>query len=412
MNNSSRFTSRGRMGRRIAALAALLGAALLLWSTLPVGAQTGATLVSNLGQTIRAYGQNHRDNIQAFTTGGHADGYTLTSVSLTFNVQDADANRLLGYEVEIWRTDAEGAPSSRVATLLKPSALVNGTNTFNAPGSGVYLVARTTYAVYWNVTRRDAGLNNDVVRLAETSNLAETGASGWSIANTNIQQPWNAAVGSGWTRFLNVSFLLSISGREGGAPVVATAPRPDPANLARSDVQWGPDGGVHPIPTRRSEISLNRPKDASGQIDLSPIAASVPAERQRHSRGFYVTTLVESPHNQPHLLRRLDYDRAPGSPLLKVRIWHVYYHADRGTNTVELLGDIFVGRSADRLTAPVEICLSPPREADPERIGLAVKGRLDPSWTILATTVEGGLVCAETTRVAWLTLVEARDEAA
>ncbi|MXV79700.1 MAG: hypothetical protein F4X58_13660 [Chloroflexi bacterium] len=71
-----------------------------------------------------------------------------------------------------------------------------------------------------------------------------------------------------------------------------------------------------------------------------------------------------------------------------------------------------MGLPSDRLTAPVKVCLHVPRAADSERLGLAVKGRLDPTWTILATTFKNGQFGAETTRVAWLTLVEAPDEAA
>ncbi|MCY3922514.1 MAG: hypothetical protein OXG27_08970 [Chloroflexi bacterium] len=131
------------------------------------------------------------------------------------------------------------------------------------------------------------------------------------------------------------------------------------------------------------------------------------------------------PAEQPGLVRRLTgggyaivvggvrYTIPADSPLLLVKIWHVYERAATGINTVELLGDLFIGWLSDRLTAPVEVCLPVPRSADPERLGLAVKGRLDPAWTILATTLKDGQVCAETTRVAWLTLVEApKDEAA
>jgi len=88
-----------------------------------------------------------------------------------------------------------------------------------------------------------------------------------------------------------------------------------------------------------------------------------------------------------------------------VKIWHVYERAATGINTVELLGDVFIPRPTDRLVAPVEVCLPVPRGSDPERLGLAVKGRLDPHWTILATTLKDGQVCAFATRVAWLTLV-------
>ena len=99
-----------------------------------------------------------------------------------------------------------------------------------------------------------------------------------------------------------------------------------------------------------------------------------------------------------------------GTPLLLIKIWHVDERAATGINTIELFGDTFIGHPSDRLTAPVEVCLPAPCSTDPERLGLAVKGRLDPVRTILATTFKEGQVCAETTRVAWLTLVEVPNE--
>ena len=88
-----------------------------------------------------------------------------------------------------------------------------------------------------------------------------------------------------------------------------------------------------------------------------------------------------------------------------MHIWHVYRHVGRGTNTVELLGEVFGGRAADRLAEPVEICLPAPAE-DAERARIAVRGRLDRDWTILETRLtDDGQLCAETTRVAWFTIV-------
>ncbi len=87
-------------------------------------------------------------------------------------------------------------------------------------------------------------------------------------------------------------------------PLAARLPRPDPPNLARNPIQWNAAGGLHPLPTRLSEISDNEPTAASGSVDLSNIAASVSEHLRRYSRGYYLTTQVFQPDEQPHLFRR------------------------------------------------------------------------------------------------------------
>jgi len=224
------------------------------------------------------------------------------------------------------------------------------------------------------------------------------------------------------------------------APVQAPPP-PDPANLARgaielngpgvaeSPVPSSPTQGIsaavrsttesrfptwmHPVPVRMSEIRSNKPRDASGTLDLRRIAASVSEELRRYSKGFYLTVMVERVAGHRHLFRSGDaldgegrsYELARRAPLLKVRIWHVFYHSGRGMNSIELLGEVFGGRVGDRLTQPVEVCLPGP-ESNVERAQIAVRGRFDRHWTILDSYLTfDGQICAQTTRVAWFTIV-------
>ena len=229
---------------------------------------------------------------------------------------------------------------------------------------------------------------------------------------------------------------IRVRGYSKSAPSTsAYQPPPDPPNLARGAIQLNTEAGgstrigaaagasvalasvpnsgrkvdrasgVHAVPVTLSEIRSNQPSGATGWLDLSAIAASVSEDLRRHSRGFYLTVLVESASGNRYLFRRLDYELARGAPLLKVHIWHVYRHVGRGTNTLELLGEVFGGRAADRLAEPVEICLPAPAE-DTDRAQIAVRGRLDPAWTILESHLTfDGRICAETTRVAWFTIV-------
>lgn len=183
-------------------------------------------------------------------------------------------------------------------------------------------------------------------------------------------------------------------------------------------------GGIQALPASINEISSNRPSGASGYVDLSTIAASVRAELQPHSRGYYLTTQVFALDERPALVQRAPggsrwivagdgerYQVVANQSLLLVKIWHVYYHTGRGQNSIELLGDAFLPRLDNRLTEPVKVCLPAPA-SDTERVRFAVKGRLDPHWTVLETRVEDGMVCADTVRVAWLALVLAPDEEA
>ncbi len=213
-------------------------------------------------------------------------------------------------------------------------------------------------------------------------------------------------------------------GSPGSSQPRATQPPPDPSNFARNPVDWSPEGGMQALPTSISEIGASKPSGASGSLDLSTIAASVREEFQSHSRGYYLTTRVFGLDEQPSLVRRATggsrwlaagdgerYEVVASSSLLLVKIWQVYYRPDSGHNSIELLGDTFLPRLDNRLTEPVEICLpAPSREA--ERVRLAVKGRLDPDWTVLETTVEDGMVCADTVQVAWLALVLAPEDEA
>ncbi len=201
-------------------------------------------------------------------------------------------------------------------------------------------------------------------------------------------------------------------------------PPPDPPNFARNQVQWSSEGGMQPLPVSIREISANKPSGASGSVDLSTIAASVREQFQSHSRGYYLTTRVFGLDEGSSLVRRAPggsrwiadgdgqrYEVVARSSLLLVKIWHIYYHPGRGHNTIELLGDTFLPRRDNRLTEAVEICLpAPSRNAD--RVRLAVKGRLDPHWTVLETTVEDGMVCADTVRVAWLAMALAPEDEA
>lgn len=383
-------------GGQLTALAALAGLGLLLWSTLPISAQTSVTLVSNTGQTpVPGFGLDlgSQDFAQSFRTGTHSGGYRLTSAKASFTRLATGAIPSITASI---RSGSSGLPGSNLGSLTNPGTWSTGENTFTAAGSGIYLRPNSTY---WLLVDSGGATGSPLYFEFTNSEGENTAATGWSIANSAQFRTFNAV---SWTS-TPVKLLIAILGHETSAP--ATAPvSPDPSNLARSAVQWEPVGGMHSVPAQIGEISSNKPKEATASIDLSAIAASVREELRERSRGFYVTTLVESPGERRHILANLDRELARGSPLLKVSIWHVYRRASTGINTVELLGEVFLPRKVNLLVEPVEICLPAPSE-DAERARVAVRGRTDQDWTILNTTLEDGQLCAETVRVSWFVIV-------
>ena len=413
----------GGGGVPLAAPASLVTLAALLLSSPPAIAQTSVTLVSTNGITKDLdLPFVNNDFAQAFTTGSHTFGYKLTEIQFSLRVGHQTPT-VQGATAKICTpvSSSSDAPSTNcVGTLNPPTGTpVTGLNTWSAGGSGIDLQAGTSYVLVLDggTLSSNAQTNLDFVN----STSEDPGAAdGWSLAD----RAGRAAVGNtNFTFTPGYAIKLVLRGYAKSAPPPVTV-SPDPSNLARGAVQWDPVGAMHDLPTRLGEISSNKPSEPTGSVDLTNIAASVSEEREPHSRGYYLTTQVFGLGERSHLVRAgpdgsryvVDADGqryevvSPGS-LLLIKIWHVHYRPDRGTNSVELLGDTFLPRVDNRLTEPVEVCVPSPVR-DVERVRIAVKGRLDPRWTILDAELRDGQVCAETVRVAWLTLVYAPEPAA
>ncbi len=155
------------------AAACLLALSLLLAAG-AAGAQTSIKLVGNTGQSSDASASLGSDFAQAFTTGSHPQGYRLTGADIEFAV----VTNQPGYKVSI-QPDSAGRPDFRFLgnTLTNPASLVQGVNSFTAPGTGFHLDADTTYWVVFDVSSQgDANIQL-------TASDSETGESGWSIAD-------------------------------------------------------------------------------------------------------------------------------------------------------------------------------------------------------------------------------------
>lgn len=389
--------------RPLAALAALVALAfaaalVLLLTPGPAQAQSSVKLVGNTPSTGLINVIGTYDYGQAFTTGSHSRGYVLTSVRIRLRGGSGTGP---SHRVSI-HSDSSGTLGGSLGTLTNPASWPDpaALTQFNAPGGGIELAASTTYWLQFDITGNPVNDDGPWSRYETQANGEDPGAAaGWSIADDSLFKVWNTSTWQTDDR----SLIFAIHGYEGSLGRQSVEP-PDPPNLARNPVAWSPVGGMQALPTAMSEVSANKPRGATGSLDLSAIAASVREELRDRSRGFYLTTMVDSTSQRQHILSNLDHELAPGSPLLKVSIWHVYRRASTGINTVERLGEVFLPRKVNLLAESVKICLpAPPADADRARI--AVRGSTDQEWTILETTLEDGQLCAETVRVSWFVIV-------
>ena len=142
------------------------------------------TLVKNahFARSFRRLGGNFTNGQigQRFTTGSHADGYTVTSVgvhlhAVRFSGMETVTARI--HEFNDSETNDLGTP---VATLTTPATLTAGeVNFFTAPADTT-LAAGTQYILNFHSTGDSA---NDL-EYGITSADEQTGASGWLIENT------------------------------------------------------------------------------------------------------------------------------------------------------------------------------------------------------------------------------------
>ena len=174
------------------------------------GAASAEELVSNLsGMNILEYALNEKSVAQAFTTGSNVSGYRLESISIHFTGGAPLLDTGVRQSVYVYLQEDNGggqpnlAQGGQVATLSKNGVNVDGPtiglNKYrvwkarcypqgNAGGcmsdaSSVHLDPNTRYWVYiWATDSRNGADITSTV-------LSETGASGWTIADTALTKP-------------------------------------------------------------------------------------------------------------------------------------------------------------------------------------------------------------------------------
>ena len=178
-----------RCARALAAAALLaLTGALFLPPT--AEAQTGTTLVSNVGQSTYTTG-SRRQVSQPFDTGSNEDGYTLTGV-------DVASASSTGFTAQVCGVDSTNRPTSACWDLMPPGTFAVGTMSFTAPTNTV-LGKSTTYTVVvkarttntqpsgetWEGVHANAYAQGWGFQTSSGANDEDAGsAAGWSIGDT------------------------------------------------------------------------------------------------------------------------------------------------------------------------------------------------------------------------------------
>ncbi|WP_420625273.1 cadherin domain-containing protein [Candidatus Poriferisodalis sp.] len=134
------------------------------------------SLVSNISQAAAdTVAMSTSDYAQAFTTGAHAGGYTLSNVKVVSQDPEGES-----FTVALFTVDDDGHPNRYRALLTGPDNFAAGTLVFTARAN-ITLKPNTTYALVFS---RTFGSNANVSLGSTTSDGEDSdAAAGWSIAN-------------------------------------------------------------------------------------------------------------------------------------------------------------------------------------------------------------------------------------
>ena len=181
-------------------------------------------LVSNFDEgSVSGLGYGFNDVAQGFTTGSSSTGYTLTSVELDLFHEPGESRATFTVAVH---ASSSGAPGASLATLTSPQPISNGINKFTH--TGLDLDPSTSYFVVIDVT---AGASANSLNLMTSTN--ETGAAGWTVADTGVTRAWNSA--GAWGGASDHPWKIRIRGSVKPAPL----PHPDKQPCAAAPIEFG-----------------------------------------------------------------------------------------------------------------------------------------------------------------------------
>ena len=185
-------------------------------------------LVSTVGQTAAAGGGRvwaNRWHAQAFTTGSHTAGYTLTSIEARTNQSEAAPSEL---RAQLW-SDVTGNPGVKLADLTVPATIsASGATPANivfAAPAGTRLAANTTYYfVIGGAASRSPATNKQFQILNTASDSEDSGAAaGWSVDDTSRFGAGNGGnPPSSWSTWTETR-LIRVNGSARGAALSTNA---------------------------------------------------------------------------------------------------------------------------------------------------------------------------------------------
>ena len=176
---------------------------------------TPTALVSNIGRPVIAHDSFSSDHGQAFTTGDHSAGYTLTSVTLKMRRTATQPT----YNAYIYSNGSE-VPGAQVGELTAPTVSQSqnfGDHKFTASGDGIDLEANTTYWFFIDSSSSTAGIS---ARTTISDDEESGAASGWSIADKRLLRNHSATQ---WGTSSPDVFMLAINGYETPGPALVSA---------------------------------------------------------------------------------------------------------------------------------------------------------------------------------------------
>ena len=161
----------------------------------------GVRLLANNEQKsdITGPGFDAFDMAQAFTTGDNPHSHTLLSVQLQIE-QAAGAIRPRNYVVSIWTSNNNGRPHTRLGELTNPASPSSALYAFTT--AGIDLGADTTYIVVLDST------DTSDYQWTRTEADAESGHSGWTVADNSLQRDKNSDSADDWTEHQHPQILL------------------------------------------------------------------------------------------------------------------------------------------------------------------------------------------------------------
>ena len=262
---------------------------------------TPQTLVSNLGQLSNAFGGDTFDHAQAFTTGDHSMGYTLTSVDIHF--RDIDSNQFLSNSGFTIRSDSGGNPGTVLATLTDPPSQtgLSVQHTFTVPGQGLDLDPNTQYWVVLDNTATSPGDNQ--ISNTTSDNEDAGAASGWSINNGSKYRNWNT--NGGWND-LGASRLIRVNGFLIVPPPPPTIPPLPQANpeglypvledwpLIPSDLEPGDTFRLLFMTSTRHDATPTDIEDYNEHVQLAAASNQAQVAIKKYAGGFKVVGCTTS----------------------------------------------------------------------------------------------------------------------